>query len=252
MRSCSCGVENPDDAFFCKSCGSHFVQAKKEAPQERWSSLEALRSVSSRTKKRRRVIILGCVALSLAVAGLVTFFILSHIEEGPVASASFTSKYSGLSFVYPGDWERKANSYLKQLFKSVPVGDVGNEVVLLKRGSSLFRHLLIVSSSTVASTDAKWEAIEPNLKENLMDAAQEQSFNVSFFHVKTPPGTNGFGMEFVTPQSNGSTFFQLQGVIVRKNICYTLFLSTPLNGGGADEGQARILLHDIVSSVKFI
>jgi hypothetical protein len=269
VRTCpKCGAENTDASVFCSLCASRFPSSDESpidskepardrptappgAKKEKWSSLDEL-IVPSREKRRmRRLILAGSFVVSIGLIVLAVVFIYSRIEKAPDKPATFTSKYSGLSFSYPSSWEIKDRTYIESLMKGKPISPTqGNEVILLKRGSVLFKYMLIASTEQVDFRGRTWYDIESTLQDSYHSIIEsDQAHDLTFFRIKTPAGTNGFGVSYYVTQPNESDFFHQEAFILKGNVAYTLLLITPLKGGGSDDGQARLQLNEILSGL---
>jgi hypothetical protein len=146
------------------------------------------------------------------------------------------------------------HDYLKKLSKDGQVGPgEGNEIVLLKRGDVVFKHLLIVSTAEANYGTQPWEQTRDSLQAGFSDSAQTQGTSMSFLDLQLPAGAgvNGFGMMFtIEPETSGRSQYQLEAFPLRGNISYTMVLITPLQGGGADQNEAQEQFFDIMRSVR--
>lgn len=257
MAQCpECGAQNPDGAAFCSLCASPFrgeaPEAVTQLQRERWQVLEEL---DFKKRKRSRRLIWGASLLAaVVIAVLAVVFIGSHMEKGAEGQSEYASKYSGISFKYPSSWEKKDFAYLKTLNKGQDVNpNMGNEIVLMKRGGAIYRHLLVVSSTTSPYGDLAWNDIKNALYSGVQQGGPENRSDVTFINLALPASAraNGIGAFYTVIPPMGPTLFQIEGLIVRGDIVYSFGLTTPLKGGGSDEGEARALFTELMQSITF-
>jgi hypothetical protein len=266
MAECpDCGAENPDGAAFCGLC-AHRLDGRPD-PVENGTSPAALSEASTtlgavdqlnlskiRKKKGHRVLWIVSAVAILAIAVLAVFFIQSRMEKHAEGIAEFTSPTSGLSFKYPSSWELKDRAYLKTLAHGQELDPYqGNETVLMKRGSAVYKHLLTVSSRPVDFSGQSWEQTKSQLETGFVQSGEDQRSNIVFINpgLSAATGAHAIGMMYKITPSMGPDLFQLETYILRGNIAYSFTLTTPLKGGGADETQARNEYTELMRSITF-
>lgn len=258
MAEClSCGADNPEGAPFCGLCASPFAAQAETAPprseKEKWSTLEQLKPVSRGRRGRGWIWGISFVAV-VVIAILAVVLVRSHVEKAAEGQAQFTSKYSALSFKYPSSWEKRDVNYLKTLNKGQAIDPrMGNEVVLMKRGSSLYRHLLVVSSAESPFGEEKWDQIKQTLQTDAQQGGPENRTDITYINLGLQASTraNGIGTLYTVVPPMGPSLFQIEALILRDNIMYTFALTTPLKGGGSDEGEARTLFIELMQNITF-
>ncbi|MHB8895871.1 MAG: zinc ribbon domain-containing protein [Candidatus Geothermincolia bacterium] len=257
MPDCpDCGAHNPDGATFCGLCSHSFKDSKADPPSpqtDKWSSVGGLR-YASREKKGRGWLWLVSALAVVVVAVLVVVLTLSRIEKAADGQTEFNGKTSGLAFEYPSTWEKKDYDYLRTLSKGEQVDPyLGNEVVLMKRGEAIYKHLLVVSSTASPYGEQSWTEVEKGLRDAVLQSAPANWSGLTFINLGLNEGTGarGLGAMYTVTQPVGPKLFQIEGYILKGNITYSFMLTTPLKGGGADEGEARSVFTELMRSITF-
>jgi len=267
-----CGTDNREDARFCELCYRSLVTGEQPArrpseldsvssaigrqPPERFASLDAITSVPRKRKMKpaRKAAWFGIVSAAvIAVIAMVLIPVFSK-EEAPEKPKKYDSKISALSFEYPGDWEKVTESTLKKMTRNLPAAyPIGNEIVLMKPGAGMFDYMLLVTSRPADYGGQEWSAIEDSLASQYRESAGQQGVQISFFKLNLPAesGAQGFGISYRYEGQSMLNVFQLEAQIVKGDIEYTLFLLAPYGGEGPDEGMARLVFRDIISSIRF-
>jgi len=271
-----CGAENNDGASFYGLCSHRFAdgaglsakagadgEATLESETTAKASDDSFSAVDSafyrsklKQKERRPLWLAGGLVLVIVLvsAVLALVFLRGSGKAGPEGTNTFKSKYSGLTFSYPSSWENMGQAYLKTISKSTDVSpEEGNELVLLKRGDVVFKHLLIVTTAPADYGDQPWEKTKGALEAGYADSAKTQGTAMSFIELQLAPdaGAKGFGMMFtVEPDARGPRQYQLEAFLLKGNIVYTIVLITPLEGGGADQGEAQKQFFDLINTVR--
>jgi hypothetical protein len=190
----------------------------------------------------------------IAVTVLAVVLVRTNTESSVEGQGEYVGSTSGLTFKYPSSWEKKDFAYLKTLANGQEVDpSQGNEIVLLKRGSSLYRHLLVVSSRGVDFHGASWTDLEPSLRTGMFEAAQTQGSKITFINpgLRASTGAHVIALTYIASGGGGPRMFQIEADIVRGNIDYTFGLTTPLVPGASDEADARNVFTRLINSVTF-
>lgn len=257
MECPNCGAENSEDASYCGLCYKRLGEepTPEEAPVVR--PLEAIPGVKPAwNRKRKNSHVLGLTVLcviAVVVVVVLVFVTRGQKEEGPEPLKEYRSTVSGLNFKYPESWEKQNRSFLSKVQKG---GDtdpsMGNEIILMKRGETIYRHLLVASSRPFDQGGMKWSELEESMKEGLADSASGEGVEVGFFNINLPAasGTNGFAMSYIYDPPTGPDFYQLEAYVVRGDEMYNIRFITPLKGGGSDEVDARSQFDQIMSTVQ--
>lgn len=257
MARCpECGADNPEGAAFCGLCAGSFERGKdnpvKQA-REKWSSIDELDF--SRHDRRSRGFLLGACAFAvIAVAAIAGVLVVSHIEGTAEGLKEYVSRYSAVSFKYPSSWETKDFNYLRTMNRGEELDPhMGNEVVLMKRGHTVYRHLLIVSSLDSPYKKQGWPEIKNALETDKQQSGPDNRTDVTFIKLGLPASlnANGIGATYTVIPAMGPELFQIEGMVLKDDIIYTFAFTTPLKGGGSDEGEARAVFARLMQSVSF-
>jgi hypothetical protein len=261
-----CGAENPDGSLYCGLCTYRFagylrtppIVAACEAPlnpaavREKFSSLDELHF--ERPRERGAVMIWTAGILAVIVLAILLFMALSSGGKNTEETLTgFVSTTSGLSFKYPVSWEKKTQEFLKTFEKGSIDPSQGNEVILIKQGDSVFRHLLIVSNSSISTGNDSWDVIKPQIEDTYEEAIEAQNTTVTFndLHLDPSTGANGFKATYSLKPGMGPTLFQIEAYIVKGTSAYRFILITPLKGGGSNKTEAINRFTQITNSISF-
>jgi hypothetical protein len=255
VAECSeCGADNPEGAEFCGLCANRFPKEKPAAPaREKWSSLEGLRSATEKSKGHAWIW-LTAILVVIAVAVLTVVLVKSHMEQSVEGSSEYVGTSSGLTFKYPATWEKKDFKYLKTLAHGQEIDPMqGNEIVLLAHGNTIYRHLLIVSSRASDYGAASWEEIESALQSAIAQEAGTEGMKVTFIKpgLRASSGAHVVAVMYTVTGKGGPPLLQIEASIIKGNLTYTFAMTTPLAGGGSDEGDARSVFTRLMNSVTF-
>lgn len=259
MAECPrCGADNPEGSAYCGLCADRLAAPAPPAPPaaaEPESVSPAGSYLPAREKrKRQRFTLIAALALALVLAAAVVVISISGKGEsahGPEKLAAFASGTSGLTFNYPASWEKKDQQYLR----SISNGDFdlaqANELVLLKTGDAIYRHLLLVSTPATSPDARKWPQVKQQMQDSLAQGAQSQESRLSFFDLALPQARRavGFGMMYWVGKASDPSTYELQAFILKGQTIYTFRLITPLKGGGSDEQGARARFDALINSV---
>lgn len=253
-----CGAQNPDSSTYCGLCSSSFAPSgapPAAAPEMRELDISGLgagyKDAMTRRKRRGLVWVVALsVVLVLVVLGVVLFG--NRASNEPDAMAQYTGKTSGLSFAYPSSWEKKDREYLETLTGNPDLDQYeGNEIILMKRGQAVYRHMLIATSMPSQLNNQPWSDAEGALKQGFAESAHQQGYDLAFLNLNIPKESgNGFAMELTISPEYGPRLYELQAYIVKGSVAYLLLLTTPLEGGGGDEGEARRVFYSLIDSVR--
>ncbi len=258
MKCPICGADKPDGAGFCESCYMGFgdetvasLARKKEqingvlADQGNWWR-------DHRRKRRAQAL----AAFGFAAAALALILIMMPFcnrEERPETLARYPSERTGLSFSYPESWEKEELGDIADMVEGIEgIPNLGNEIVLMKRGAVLFKHLFIVTSEPWDYDNIDWSEYESSMKLGIADSSDGQRLSVSFFNPMMPAetGARGFGCQYTMEPPGALPCFQVDAYVNKGDTLYSFKLMTPLKGGGSDELEARERFNEIIQTMQ--
>jgi|GEM_PF-978091 len=261
-----CGAENPDGSLFCGLCTYRFAGYLPSVPmtsacepspapvqREKFASLDELHIERPRERKALLIWTTGIIAV-VVLSMLLVLALTSGGKNAAETMTDFVSPTTGLSFKYPSSWETKGQDYLKTLGQGTAFdSSQGNEVVLMNRGESIFKHLLIVSDGNITTGGQAWETLKPQLESEFQEAAQSQGTTIQFndLHLAPATGATGIKMTYSIKPTMGPTLFEQEAFIIRGAGQYRMIFVTPLKGGGADETEAISRFTQITNSISF-
>lgn len=257
MARCpDCGADNPEDAAFCGLCAGSF-ERNKDGPvkqaREKWSSIDELEFTGH--KRRSRGFVLGACAFAVAAIAVIAGVLVgSHVEKTAEGCSEYVSRYSAISFKYPSSWEAKDFDCLRTMNRGEDLDPrMGNEVILMKRGRTVYRHLLIVSSVDSPYRDQSWSEVKNALETDEQQSGPDNRTDVTFIKLgmQASQNANGIGASYTVIPVMGPRLFQIEGMVLKDDILYTFAFTTPLKGGGSDEAEARAVFATLMQSVSF-
>lgn len=203
-------------------------------------------------RNKRRAQVLAAFGFAAVVLALILIMIpFCNREEGPETLARYSSEKTGLSFSYPESWEKDEPGSIADMVEGIEdIPNLGNEIILMKRGEASFKHLFLVTSEPWPYDNTKWSEFESSAKLGIADSYSDQ--RVSFFNLMIPAktGASGFGWTYRIEPPGALPCFLLEAHMYKGDTLYSFQLMTPMRGGGSDEFEARQRFNEITQTIQ--